>query len=158
VILFKFKKEIKGEATTKGFEGWLNASSMQFGVGRSVSSPSGGTGKREVSAASISEVTFSRESDLASPEFFYQACGGQTLELATINIVQVENNEPKVHVAIELTDPIVSGYSVSSGGDNPSESVTLNFTKISFQYNSFDGKKVTSGTPKKWDLAGHITF
>ena len=46
MILFKFKKEIKGEATTKGFEGWLNASSMQFGVGRSVSSPSGGTGKR----------------------------------------------------------------------------------------------------------------
>ncbi len=158
MILFKFKKEIKGEATIKGFEGWLNAGSMQFGVGRGVSSPSGGSGKREVSAASISEVTFSRESDLASPELFFQACGGQTLELATINIVQVENNEPKVHVAIELTDPIVSGYSISTGGDNPSESVTLNFTKISFQYNSFDGKKVTQSAAKKWDLSKNVTF
>ncbi len=158
MILFKFKKEIKGESTVQGFEGWINASSMQFGVGRAVSSPSGGTGKREVSAASVSEVVMSRNSDLASPEFFFQSCGGQTLELCTINIVQIEDNKPAVHVAIELTDPIVSAYSVSSGGDNPSESVTLNFTKISFQYNSFDGKKVVSGTPKKWDLAKNVTF
>ncbi len=158
MILFKFKKEIKGEATIKGFEGWINATSMQFGVGRGVSSPSSGMGKREVSAASVSEVTFSRNADLASPELFFQACGGQTLELCTINVVQIEDNKPAVHVAIELTDPIVSSYSVSSGGDNPSESLTLNFTKISFQYNSFDGKKVVSGTPKKWDLAMNVTF
>ena len=158
MIVLKFKKDIKGECTTSGYEGWINVDNVAFGVGRSIQSVSEGSDKRDVSTPTISEVAISRSTDLASPEFFFQACGGQTLELATINIVQVENNEPKVHVAIELTDPIVSGYSISTGGDNPSESVTLNFTKISFQYNSFDGKKVTQSAAKKWDLSKNVTF
>ncbi len=158
MIVFKFKKEIKGECTIKGFEGQLNATSLQFGVGRGVSSPSGGSGKREVSEPSISELVVTRNSDLASAELFFQACGGQTLELATISILQVESGEPKAFLIIELTDPLVTAYSASSGGESPSESVSLNFTKISYTYNSFDGKKVTSGTPKKWDLAKNATF
>ena len=31
-------------------------------------------------------------------------------------------------------------------------SVSINFTKISYQYDKFDGSKVTTGTAKKWDL------
>jgi type VI secretion system secreted protein Hcp len=158
VILFKFAKEIKGESTISEHKEWINASSFQFGVGRGVSSPSDGTGKREVSTPSISEVVMTRNSDLASPELFFQGCGGQTLELCTVHFVRIENNVPKVQIEILLTAPMVSGYSVSSGGDNPSESVSLNFTKISFQYNSFDGAATISGTPKKWDMASNVSF
>jgi len=158
VIVFKFKKEIKGECTIKGFEGQINAESLQFGVGRGVSSPSGGAGKREVSEPSMSELVLTRTADLASAELFFQSCGGQTLELATISILQVESGEPKAFLIIELTDPLVTSYNASSGGENPTESISLNYTKISYAFNSFDGKKVTSGTPKKWDLAKNATF
>jgi type VI secretion system secreted protein Hcp len=155
VIVLKFKKDIKGECTTDGYQGWINCDSIAFGVGRSIQSVSEGSDKRDVSTPSISEVSIARSTDLASPEFFFQACGGQTLEEATIQILQVVNNKPEIHQTIILTDPIVSGYSFGSG---KSESLSLNFTKISFQYNSFSGKKVTSGTPKKWDLAKNVTF
>jgi type VI secretion system secreted protein Hcp len=58
-----------------------------------------------------------------------------------------------VYLKIELEDAIVSAYSLSSGGDRPSESFSLNFAKISFQYDQFDGATVKTGTPKKWDLS-----
>jgi type VI secretion system secreted protein Hcp len=59
---------------------------------------------------------------------------------------------------MELEEAIVSSYSASSGGDRPSESFSLNFTKISYQYDKFDGDKVTTGTPKKWDLEKNETY
>jgi type VI secretion system secreted protein Hcp len=155
VILIKFKKDIKGESTIKGYENWINVDSASFGVGRSVASVSEGTGKRDVSNPSLSELTFSRKTDLASPELFFQACGGQTLEECTIHLVQVVDNKPEIHQIILLSDPIVTSYHYGNG---EMDSFTLNYTKVSYQYNSFDGKKVTAGTPKKWDLAKNITF
>ena len=131
---------------------------MQFGVGRGIALQSGGSAKREVSSPSLSEVTFSRESDMASPEIFFQACGGVSLGLCTIDLLQVVGNETKVFLQVLLEDSMVSSYSASSGGDNPSESFSVNFTKISYQYDTFDGKKVTAGTPKKWDLAVNKTY
>lgn len=158
MILIKFATEIKGQSKVTAHENWINCSSMQFGVGRGIALQSGGSAKREVSSPSLSEVTFSREADMASPEIFFQACGGVSLGLCTIDLLQVVGNETKVFCQVLLEDSMVSSYSASSGGDNPSESFSVNFTKISYQYDTFDGKKVTAGTPKKWDLAVNKTY
>ena len=45
----------------------------------------------------------------------------------------------------ELTDCGVSGYSASTGGDNPSESISLNFAKVMVTPSPLD----TAGTPVK---------
>ena len=37
-------------------------------------------------------------------------------------------------------------------------SFSLNFSKISYQYDAFSGDKVTTGTPKKWDLQANAVF
>lgn len=158
MILVKFATEIKGLAKVTGHENWLNMGSMQFGVGRSIAIQAGGGAKRDSSSPSLSEVTFSRESDQASPELFYQACGGVSLGTCTIHILQTIGNETKVFLEVLLEDAMISSYSVSSGGDNPSESLSVNFTKCSYQYDTFDGKKVVTGTPKKWDLAVNKTY
>ena len=158
MILIKFATEIKGQAKVTGHEGWINIGSCQWGVGRSIALQSGGSAKRETSSPSVSEVVFSRDSDLASPELFFQACGGVSLGLCTMDVLQVIGNEQKVFCQVLLEDAMISSYSFSSGGDNPSESFAVNFTKISFQYDTFDGKKVTTGTPKKWDLSANKTY
>jgi type VI secretion system secreted protein Hcp len=153
VILFKFATEIKGLSKVSAHEGWLNAESMSFGVGRSIPQPTGGSAKREPSPPSVSEVTFTRTADQASPELFAQACGGESLGTCTIHLLQVSGQDTKIFLTILLEEAMVSSYSASTSGDNPSESVSVNFTKISCQYDTFDGKKVVTGTPKKWDLA-----
>ena len=158
MILLKFATEIKGLSDVEGHVGWINVDSLQLGVGRSIALQSGGGNKRDSSSPSVSEVTFSRSTDMASPELFFQACGGVSLGLCTINILQVVANKPQIFVSILLEDAMISSYSVSSGGDNPSDSFAVNFTKISYQYDTYDGKKVTTGTPKKWDLSKNLTY
>ena len=158
MILIKFGTEIKGSSEVDGHIGWILVESMQIGVGRGVSAQSGGNARREVSSPSVSEVSFARGSDMASPELFFQACGGISLGKLDVHFVQVVANVPKVYLKWEFMDALVSSYSVSSAGDTPSENFSINFTKVSMQYDTYDGKAVKTGTAKKWDLAANKTF
>lgn len=158
MILLKFATEIKGQSNVEGHIGWINVDSVQMGVGRGIHTPSGGSTKREASAPSLSEVVFSRPSDMASPELFFQACGGVSLGTCTINLLQVVANKPQIFATILLEEALISSYNVTSTGENPTESFGVNFTKISYQYDTFDGKKVVTGTAKKWDLSKNLTY
>lgn len=156
MILVKFTApEIKGQSHVDGHTDWIEVDSMHWGVGRAVTFNGG---KRDVNSPSVSEVTFSRASDIASPELFFQSCGGPGSGKCLIHVLQVVENRPQVYLTIELEGALISNYSISSGGDRPSDSFSVNFTKISFQYDNYDGKKVTTGTAKKWDLAANVTF
>jgi type VI secretion system secreted protein Hcp len=94
------------------------------------------------------------------PDLFMQAVCGMSLGKAEIHFLQTGGADKKqqVYLKIELEDAIVSSYSTSSGGDRPSESLSINFVKISYQYDAFSGDKITTGTPKKWDLVKNATY
>ena len=53
-----------------------------------------------------------------------------------------------------LTNCMISGYSASSGGDRPTESLSLNFTKVEFK-NIGMGAAGETGSPEAvtYDLA-----
>jgi len=154
MILLKFATAINGESTVDKHDKWITIDSIQFGVGRGISSVGGG-GDRETSNPSFSEVTMSKTMDVSSTELFMQAISGKSLGKAEIHFIQTGGTDVKgqSYLTIELDEVLVSSYSVSSGGDRPSESFSLNFTKISYQYDKFDGGKIVTGTAKKWDLA-----
>ncbi len=159
MILLKFATAINGDSIIEGHDKWITISSLQMGVGRAIS-VSGGGADRETSNPSFSELTMTKSTDIASADLFMQAVCGKSLGKAEIHFVQTGGADKKqqVFLKIELTDAIVSSYSASSGGDRPSESFSLNFTQISYQYDAFSGDKVTTGTAKKWDLAKNATF
>jgi type VI secretion system secreted protein Hcp len=116
VIFLKFATEIKGEVTEAGHEGWMNVDSIQFGVGRSITSTGGGS-DRETSNPSFSEVTFTRGTDKASPELWMQAIAGKSLGMATVHFVQTGGVDKKqTYMMLEFDESIVSNYSTSSGG------------------------------------------
>lgn len=159
MILLKFATAINGDSVVDGHEKWITISSMQMGVGRAIS-VSGGGADRETSNPSFSEITLTKSTDIASADLFMQAVCGKSLGKAELHFVQTGGSDKKqqVYMKIELTDAIVSSYSASSGGDRPSESFSLNFTQISYQYDAFSGDTIITGTPKKWDLAKNATF
>jgi len=159
VILLKFGTEIKGESQVPGHEGWITVDSFQLGVGRSITA-SGRGSDRDTSNPNFSEATFSRATDKASPELFMQAISGKSLGTATIHFTQTAGADKpdQVYLTYELGDPIVSSYSISSGGDRPSESFALNFVKISKKYTAFSGAKVGAEVEKKWDLVANKTY
>jgi type VI secretion system secreted protein Hcp len=155
MILLKFAQEIKGSSDVTGYEGWITVDSVQMGVGRSISL----SGKdRDTSTPSFSELVLTKSTDIASTELFFQAVCGESLGIATLKWLQTAKDKLQNYLIVELHDAIISSYSVSSGGERPSESFAINFTKITYQFNQFTGAESEEGKPKKWDLMKNKTF
>ncbi|MFJ2982137.1 MULTISPECIES: type VI secretion system tube protein Hcp [unclassified Pseudomonas] len=154
MILLNFNgKKIKGTSTVSGHADWITVDALQMGVGRSISASGGGT-DRDTSNPSFSEIILTKSTDMASADLFMEAVCGKSLGKAEIHFVQTGGVDAKdqVYFKLELEEAIVSSYSASSSGERPSETFSINFTTISYQYDAFSGDKVSVGTPKKWDL------
>jgi type VI secretion system secreted protein Hcp len=136
---------IDGAVTTKGFEKWIELNSLQWGVGRAVGTAARGSTTRESSEPSISELVVTKRMDVASNKLFQDAVGGDFSTKVTIKMTTTTKDQVTTFLKYELTNTGLSGYSVSSGGDAPTESLSLNFTKIQITYTGLDVK--TSGSP-----------
>ena len=100
--------------------------------------------------------------DKSSPLLFFEAVAGQSLGTTTLEISQTggAGKTQETYYKLELHEAIVSSYSTSATGDErPSESFSLNFTKIKFSYTSFDNEGKAAGTTTKgWDVAENEAF
>ncbi|HXE55727.1 MAG TPA: type VI secretion system tube protein Hcp [Tepidisphaeraceae bacterium] len=140
-IFMKFGT-ISGEVTLKGYAGDIQLNSFQWGVGRGISSPTGGSSDREASAPSVSEITITKTMDKTSPLLLKEALVGQGVSEVDIFLVDTARalgkagtpGQPVTYAEYVLSNVMISGYSVSSGGDRPTESLSLNFTKVQFNY------------------------
>jgi type VI secretion system secreted protein Hcp len=131
---------VAGSVTEDKHKNWIECNSFQFGVGRGISSPTGSQKDRDASAPSFSEIVLSKSQDEASLKLFEASFGGSEAQDAEIHFVRTENKGVDVYLKYKLTDVLISGYSVSSGGDRPSESISLNYSKIEFTQDTFDPK------------------
>lgn len=146
---------LEGEVTSEGYDKWVELQSLQWGVGRGISAAGGGgASKREASAPSISEITVSKTFDAFSALSLKEAVGGKGV---TVKIDITRTDASGKHVAFQkyiLDDTMMSGYSISSGGDRPSESISLNFTKFDSEYFKIDSKfKATTTGHVIYDIA-----
>ena len=147
--------DIKDDVTAeghKGDEGWVEVNSFQFGIGRGISSPTGGSADRESSAPSVSEIVVTKPLDKASYRFFEESLWGEGQEVQ-IDFCKTEKDKLEVYMTYKLEDCMISGFSQSSGGDRPTESLSLNFTKIQFEFVEMKSKNEAGETPRTgWDI------
>ncbi len=148
--------DIKGDVTAEGHlgsAGWVEVNSFQFGVGRGIASPTGGGDDRESSAPSISEIVVTKDMDKSSFSWLEASLWGEGVAVQ-IDFCKTDKDKLEVYCTYKLSDAMVSGYSVSSGGDKPTESLSFNFTKIEYEYTPM-GKKNEGTTPMKtgWDIS-----
>jgi len=148
-IYIKFG-DIEGGVTEDKHKGWIEVNSFQFGVARAVSSGAGGQ-TRESTAPSISEIVVTKVNDASSPKLYEDSLAGAFDTAVTIEMTQTTKKGTETYLKIELTDCGISGYSISSGGDAPSESLSLNFTKIVYTPTPLDNK----GNTQKGDVVGY---
>jgi type VI secretion system secreted protein Hcp len=144
---------IPGDATAAGHEKWIEINSFQFGVGRGISSPTGGSADRESSAPSVSEIVVTKPNDSASTNLFRASLHGEG-KTVKIDFCKTDKQKLEVYLSFELENTMISGYSMSSGGDRPSESVSLNFTKITYNNTSMNPTNAADSPDRAfWDLA-----
>ena len=144
---------IKGNVTAKGHEDWIDISSVQWGVGRAISSAVGTSADREASKPSISEVTVTKLMEESTPLIFTEACVGKSKKVS-IHLCTTGTDSIETYMEYDLEDCMVSGYSMSSGGDRPSESISFSFTKLMMKYIPYDkAGKAMSPIPAGYDMA-----
>ena len=141
---------IEGDVTTQGYEKWIELNSFQYGVGRSVSSGGGGR-TRESSAPNVSEIVVTKHFDKASAKLYQDSVAGTFDTKVEIKMNTTTKNKTETFLTFELTDCGVSSYSLSSGGENPMESLSLNFLKVMVTPTPLD----KSGQIKKGDVVSY---
>jgi type VI secretion system secreted protein Hcp len=141
---------IEGAVTTKGVEKWIELNSFQMGVGRAIGSAARSEETREASEPSISEVVVSKLLDKSSTHLFMDAVAGDMSAKVEFKFTTTTKDQTDTFLEFELSECGLSGFSLSTGGDKPSESLSINFTKIMFKYIGKDSK--VAGKP---DIVGY---
>jgi type VI secretion system secreted protein Hcp len=147
--------DVNGSSTAQSHEQWITCDSIQWGGGRAIGTPTGSAKNREASMVSISEVVVSKSQDNSSPELLKRSYVGTDGEDVTIHLTTTSNEGVNTIMELKLTNTLVSGFSVSSGGDRPMESVSMNFTKIesTFHNQAVEGTEASTPFTVTYDLA-----
>jgi type VI protein secretion system component Hcp len=126
---------IKGGVTEPGYEGWIELQSVQLGISRHVTNPTGRGVNRDASAPAVQEIVITKEQDSASEDLFRQSLWGVGAKVE-IDFVKHQGDKPSTTMSITLENTLVDNFSVSGhGGDahaKPMESLTLNFQTITY--------------------------
>ena len=146
-IYMKFEG-INGAVTTKGFEKWIELLSFNFGLGRSIGTAARGSTNREGAEPHFAEVTITKPFDVASVKLEEDAWGGHLDSKVTFKFTTTTKDSVTTFLAIDLEKAGVSGYQVSSADQgNPTESVSINYAKITVTHTGVDAKG--GGSPIK---------
>lgn len=108
----------KGQIELTSWSTGARGGGMQMGSGRATD------------RASVSEIHVTKPQDKASPLLMQAAATGRHFKTATLYVLKA--GQP--YLKYKLSDVLVSGYQLSSGGDRPTESLSLNFAKLEVVY------------------------
>ena len=148
---------IDGSVTAEGHQKWIELESCQLGVHRNITNATGRGINREAAAPSVSEIVVTKAQDCSSTSLFKASLWGEGKKVK-IDFCKTDQNKFEVFLQLELENTLVSSFNTSGhGGDGharPMESMSLNFSKITFNTIHMDDKNKT-GKPDRasWDLA-----
>jgi type VI secretion system secreted protein Hcp len=122
---------IQGDATQKGFEGWINLHSFSWKMSRAFTKDTGRAFNREGAQAHVDRVVVTKEVDHASGQILKTACTehkGKTVEIAFVRTG--DPGDP--YLKFTLTDTVFQNLQLSGPRDSvrPTEQITLDFTEL----------------------------
>ncbi len=135
-------KEIEGTATEKNHKNQIEILSWQLSESNTASWMHGGAG-----TVSFGDIPFTKRLDKASAKIFQHCAASKKINQAVLSCLRAAGNEsPSEYLHIKFTDCFITSYSTggSAGDDVPSESFSLNFSKIEILAKTPDG--ATQGT------------
>jgi type VI secretion system secreted protein Hcp len=127
----------KGESLIEGFEDLIVCESFSFGATQPLDLGRGTN--RTAGTMSISEIQLSRQHDLSSTPLLHAMFSGKVFEKVKINFLKAASNSDQANdlfLVVELSEAIFSSvsYSGASGGSVMSESISIGFVAIEFDY------------------------
>lgn len=148
---------VRGDVTEAGHDGWIELNSFQWGVGRGIGSPKSSPSDRESSEASVSEIVVTKVCDESSTQLLRESLWGKGKKVEIHFTRTGDDKKQTPYIEYTLENVLISGFSTSSSGDRPMETLSLNFTK--FEFLNLDSKAANEdGSPDRvnYDLTTGI--
>ena len=123
---------IQGDVTAAGHGGWIEIDSMQWGTPPPAAPPA--PAPAGVATGGPGTLRFVKKVDKASPLLSKAAATGRLVP--AVQIEMTKGSSP-VYLKYELTNVMISSYSVSGQGAGdpiPTESISFNFSKMEYRY------------------------
>ena len=149
-------KDMKGNCTVKGFENMIMLNSFSHGVALPLTGDTANT-ERTAGRPQFSEMNFSKMTDQSTPSMYNACAKGDKLGAATIHIGRNEGGIFMLLMKYTLTNAMISNINTSGGGGVPSDSFSINFTKIQSEFTQQNADSSKKGTASfGWDLATNV--
>ena len=124
---------IPGASTDARHSGEIVVESVAFGLSNAGSvSFAGGTGAG-AGTVQFTDISFTKKLDKSSHGLMNACLTGNHIKSAVLTCRKAGGKQEDFY-KVTLADVLVTGYSLNSGGDLPTESVSLNFTKVDWEY------------------------
>jgi type VI secretion system secreted protein Hcp len=152
VLILDLGSTIKGNCTIAGFADKVIVDSFSHSAYLPMASDPGNT-ERTLGRPVLSEMTFSKSSDLATTELFKACTQGSKIGSAKLHIGRVENGKYMNFMTYEMTNTMISQMGCNGGGGIPNDSFAINFSKIKADFTQQQADSTAKGTGTwNWNL------
>jgi type VI secretion system secreted protein Hcp len=143
---------VNGECTLKGYENHIEVLSYSHGVSLPVQAGTSNTG-RTTGRPNFGELSITKQLDLTSPALNFYCVQAKDLGTVVLKLIRQDaTNTQVMYMTYALTSTLISSISVGGSGDIPVETVTFNYSKITWTYIQQSKDVGKSGTLEKyWD-------
>lgn len=147
---------IKGESKDSKHQGWIEVSSVHWGIHQPRSATASTGGGHTAERVEMKEVSFEKVADLASPILMQTCAMGKTLPKVTFEFMRADGDgAPICYFRMELQNVLIGGVDPGSEpGSLLGEHVSLKYSKITWKYTQQQiGGGSGGSTVGGWDLA-----
>jgi len=142
---------VQGDVSDVNFPNDIAVSSFSWGVARTGGLFGGGASGRAV----LGNFNFTKSMDKASPALFQDVVTGKSIPTVTVFLARTTDAGSQTYAKYVFSNVSISSYNVSSGGDTPTESLSLSFTKVQFTFMSPNADGVVTPISVTWDVRAH---
>nr|WP_294553736.1 type VI secretion system tube protein Hcp [uncultured Rhodopila sp.] len=128
---------ILGDVEDAGHTNWIDLQSVNWSLSRPVSNPAGSSAGQVLSAPQLSQLSVTKQQDVATIPLIQAALQGAPVG-AQIDFCTTGSGQQQVYYSIVLKNVVITAFSQTGADGRPVESVTLNFTQISFTGTQMD--------------------
>ena len=145
---------IQGESADAKHTDEIDVLSWSWGASQTGAMSYGGGGG--AGKVAMQDFHFTQRMNKGTSKLLLACCSGEHIAKALFT-ARKAGKEQQEYMKITFTDILVSSYSTGGGGDEPIESVSLNFSKVEFAYapQKADGT-LDAYIPAGWDLKKNV--
>jgi type VI secretion system secreted protein Hcp len=148
---------IKGESNDSQHQGWIECESVSWSLHQPKSATASTSGGHTAERAELSDISFHKICDLASPILAQHCAMGKTVPKAKFEFFRADGDGKRVkYYEVELENVIVAYVAQGVAGGGMSENIGLKFSKVRWRYTQ---QRIAGGaggnTAGGWDLASN---